>query len=1143
MVAQFGIASLPTVIFFRLMDTTAINHVGDRSRPSTGIQEIGRIVGGGPQFLTEFAKLLERNSTTRERDTLRRFREMCPADAAEVENTLNNIASSVDDVVALCSRPLRSCASFVCERTRDQLSLPLVSSNLAFDVSAHNAAQTAPAQSVLQRFRDDVVAHADAANVSLAVKLDHITDADVNAFFRGEAQAKFVLTRGLLGLRELLKSLKRQRADDEQMLSDTVPMMMAAVNWIEPDRNPLATAAETSTVPSSERNNKLRFILSRFSRQRPLVWPEFLFGALLSSQGEDDLRRLNPFLMTDRIAILLNMVTLSMLRANRLGLINRCVGSVVALESLLTKVLAVAPEQRGVQGAVLAPKLVQAAGDLASIVTMGRHYMTACDTGGFEYDPRYLVFEFVWNIQLRKKQVEIVNDFRECLHHGKSKVKQMIMGAGKTSVVAPLMALILANGNSLVLSVVPKALVEMSRTRMRETFATIMVKRIYTLEFDRSTTVTAAMRRGLENATANRGVVVVTPTTLKSVMLCYVEMLQRIKEAKQSGMKSKLPELETQATELSKILTLFRDGTMLLDEVDLILHPLKSELNFPIGEKFDLDGAEDGERWNLPIHLFDAFFYASQGKTSSDTDRQGGQALELLKSISLAVQRGIEQCHLQRLPHITLLNVDYYEETLKPLLAEWAYLWLLKNHLHGIDKSEAIRYLLEGAAARSAASNKVHALELALGRAQVDAGIRSPMTRPTHGFTRSLSVMALSRQSSGGGGSIAEMSGDDAAEAAAALVSTGGASDEQDAHGASAILSAVVGTPCPPTLRQPSVGGVSTPLVSLSRATSDDNSGRNPIFNAQVQRLQEALSSAMEQRDLINKIYDLDEQLEMQARSGGRAIAELTGEIVTLQKAIADIECPRDDSLDNSVVVWCSQAFAPVAPSSTAVVDAAALTSITAAPSSNAGDNAVTSICVRLEDLGLTVRRCSDPEEAVARARDLQEEGHLRCLVVGGEEKGTSCGPTCTADHGNKLCVLCNMAFRKHSGHSCRSTWKRGSFPLDDERGAGGGKINSVQILTSLLDKESAFARSRPAVGALPANRGCVYAAHSDMKEDVRMSFWNMGVGVFGESKQLVSVSCLITAFICVHCFDGLDNRWSGSKHCLLGRLRLLRMH
>lgn len=58
----------------------------------------------------------------------------------------------------------------------------------------------------------------------------------------------------------------------------------------------------------------------------------------------------------------------------------------------------------------------------------------------------------------------------------------MIMGNGKTTVVAPLLALMLADGKSLVMSVVPRALVEMSRKRLRETFATIMQKRVYTLK-------------------------------------------------------------------------------------------------------------------------------------------------------------------------------------------------------------------------------------------------------------------------------------------------------------------------------------------------------------------------------------------------------------------------------------------------------------------------------------------------------------------------------------------------------------------------------------------------------------------------------------------------------------------------------------
>jgi hypothetical protein len=220
---------------------------------------------------------------------------------------------------------------------------------------------------------------------------------------------------------------------------------------------------------------------------------------------------------------------------------------------------------------------------------------------------------------------------------------------GKTSVVAPLLALILADGKSLVLSVVPKALVEMSRTRMRETFACIMVKRIYTLDFDRSTTVRPSMRRSLENAARNRGVVVATPTTVKSVMLSYVEVLQHLKEAYSLGVRSKLDELKVQAEELAKILKLFKDGVMLLDEVDLILHPLKSELNFPIGEKFDLDGSEEGERWNLPIHLLDAIFYAQTG--SASTFEQRGVALDILKRFSTIIQNGVTARHLQRLPH------------------------------------------------------------------------------------------------------------------------------------------------------------------------------------------------------------------------------------------------------------------------------------------------------------------------------------------------------------------------------------------------------------------------------------------------------------------------------------------------------------
>ena len=96
---------------------------------------------------------------------------------------------------------------------------------------------------------------------------------------------------------------------------------------------------------------------------------------------------------------------------------------------------------------------------------------------------------------------------------------------------------------------------------------------------------------------------------------------------------------------------------MLLDEVDLILHPLKSELNFPIGDKFDLDCSDDGERWGLPIHLLDALFYTNSGKVS--TYEQRGTALDILKRFSSVVHQGIAERSLQRLPHGSFLMIHF----------------------------------------------------------------------------------------------------------------------------------------------------------------------------------------------------------------------------------------------------------------------------------------------------------------------------------------------------------------------------------------------------------------------------------------------------------------------------------------------------
>jgi hypothetical protein len=82
---------------------------------------------------------------------------------------------------------------------------------------------------------------------------------------------------------------------------------------------------------------------------------------------------------------------------------------------------------------------------------------------------------------------------------------------------------------------------------------------------------------------------------------------------------------------------------------------------------------------------------------------------------------------LQRLPHVTLLDKDYYATDIRPVMAEWCYLWLQKQHLHGLTKEETIQYLINGAAAKSQAKKRTVVLEAEIQQLKVQMGLASPM--------------------------------------------------------------------------------------------------------------------------------------------------------------------------------------------------------------------------------------------------------------------------------------------------------------------------------------------------------------------------------------------------------------------------------
>ena len=235
---------------------------------------------------------------------------------------------------------------------------------------------------------------------------------------------------------------------------------------------------------------------------------------------------------------------------------------------------------------------------------------------------------------------------------------------------------------------VPAALLEFSRSVLRSTFSSIMPKRVYTFAFERSSVIDAVLFKKLENARKHAAVVVTTPASVKSLMLKFIESVIRANDTGDKQQK----EVHKEVKEALRIFDLLRGGVALMDEVDVVLHPLKSELNFPIGRKEDLDFHP--ERWDLPIHILDAIFAVSQG---SEPQTKSEQAEAILKRLRVAVEDGYSKSFLQRSPHMVLLSEEFYIKSLKPILGEWTVLWLLRQgfDFRRVSEARLLNYIVK----------------------------------------------------------------------------------------------------------------------------------------------------------------------------------------------------------------------------------------------------------------------------------------------------------------------------------------------------------------------------------------------------------------------------------------------------------------
>ena len=260
-----------------------------------------------------------------------------------------------------------------------------------------------------------------------------------------------------------------------------------------------------------------------------------LLGSTMAAKGVEQLRNAAPLLSSASAKKMIDSAAMMLLYVNRLNQLMRCGAS--------------AKKARAKGGDSGIAALQGFIGQL----TGQRHYVTigGSDTSPtITFDPRFAMFEFSTTFIMWRRQMKLVQQFAsEALKRG-SQAQQMIMGDGKTTVVGPLLSLILASKprqdgdpNSLqsVTLVCPQALMAQSKSVMRALFSSPAApKPVYTLKFERSfdsrVSTLGALVGKLELARQQRGVVIASPTAIKSVLLKYVELLVMANSKRRGGL-------------------------------------------------------------------------------------------------------------------------------------------------------------------------------------------------------------------------------------------------------------------------------------------------------------------------------------------------------------------------------------------------------------------------------------------------------------------------------------------------------------------------------------------------------------------------------------------------------------------------------
>ncbi|CAJ1327073.1 unnamed protein product [Effrenium voratum] len=357
-----------------------------------------------------------------------------------------------------------------------------------FDLAGHVGARSLVAQDLLRRLKEDCARYGE----MLSQRRRPVLSADPGA------------------LAELEEALRRSAEEDyaEGHLTATGPFPSLL-------RSATGELQEKANFLHDGQDEIFDFELQRdLCRLEERVSFAYAMSCITSAHAQEELLRLNPFASDTDLVLSLSL---------KVALLSQRL-----LQSRRAAQLCRAARRNSAESPEAGLELRQQRAQLAELLCEQRCYLQ--DARGF--DPRYLIFEFMQQIVLRPRQVEMVDWFMKSHREGESRVQQMIMGAGKTTVVGPLLSLMLASPEVLVTQVMPSPLLDQTRQILRACFARLLPKRIVTFQFDRQVEdcpeTVMKLYTKLEACRRAGGIVCSSPEAIKSMMLKLIEQLHAL---------------------------------------------------------------------------------------------------------------------------------------------------------------------------------------------------------------------------------------------------------------------------------------------------------------------------------------------------------------------------------------------------------------------------------------------------------------------------------------------------------------------------------------------------------------------------------------------------------------------------------------